>query len=249
MKAVRLEDVFEGEPSPIASEWSHLEHMYSGPLSGYYYRRFDQALAAAELAPSHRTLLVGAGTGTFALSVAGLGAELYVTDVQKEAELFSTARRLFAAAAHLTTSEPTYVAADGTSLPLDSGSFDRVFALDVLEHVPDEDAALREIERVLRPAGRAVLSLPVEVGPVALVRECYRFIDGRRNLTQSLPELAAAVLGRPTERNPRHHRGYDYRETLETARSLFGSVRVEYCPVRPLRWLNLTAIATAVVDG
>ena len=41
-----------------------------------------------------------------------------------------------------------------------SASFDIVVACDVLEHIPDDRAALREVHRVLRPGGTAILSVP-----------------------------------------------------------------------------------------
>ncbi len=40
------------------------------------------------------------------------------------------------------------------------GSFDIVIACDVLEHVPDDRAAMREVGRVLRPGGTAILTVP-----------------------------------------------------------------------------------------
>jgi SAM-dependent methyltransferase len=50
--------------------------------------------------------------------------------------------------------------ADLALLPFPDGSFDGVTALDVLEHVPDDARALREIARVLRPGGVLVASVP-----------------------------------------------------------------------------------------
>jgi SAM-dependent methyltransferase len=43
---------------------------------------------------------------------------------------------------------------------VESGSFDTVIACDVLEHVPDDAQAMRELFRVLAPGGTAVLSVP-----------------------------------------------------------------------------------------
>ncbi len=45
-------------------------------------------------------------------------------------------------------------------LPLASGSADMLLGLDVLEHVRDEDSALAEARRALRPDGRLVLTVP-----------------------------------------------------------------------------------------
>jgi SAM-dependent methyltransferase len=44
------------------------------------------------------------------------------------------------------------------AIPLDDASFDVVLCLQVLEHVPDPAAAVRELRRVLRPGGRVLLS-------------------------------------------------------------------------------------------
>ena len=46
------------------------------------------------------------------------------------------------------------------SLPWDSGRFDIVTALDVLEHLDDDSAGLREMWRVLRPGGYLLLFVP-----------------------------------------------------------------------------------------
>lgn len=53
-----------------------------------------------------------------------------------------------------------YVKCDGCKLPFATGSFDLCTAWDVLEHVPDDQAMLRELSRVLRPGGCARLSVP-----------------------------------------------------------------------------------------
>jgi len=48
-------------------------------------------------------------------------------------------------------------AADATALPVPTGSVDAATAVQVYEYVPDVDAGLSELHRVLRPDGRAVV--------------------------------------------------------------------------------------------
>lgn len=54
----------------------------------------------------------------------------------------------------------TLLRGDATRLPFADAQFDIVTMLDVLEHVEDDGAAVREIYRVLAPGGAFVLSVP-----------------------------------------------------------------------------------------
>ncbi len=54
----------------------------------------------------------------------------------------------------------TAIAADATALPFCDDTFEFAVALDVIEHIPDDLGALREIRRVLRPRGTLVLTVP-----------------------------------------------------------------------------------------
>lgn len=61
--------------------------------------------------------------------------------------------------------------ADITALDRPAASLDAIGCFDVLEHVPDHRAALREFARVLAPGGRLVLTVPFrETEQVTLVR-------------------------------------------------------------------------------
>jgi len=48
-----------------------------------------------------------------------------------------------------------------TALPFADASFDLVCALDIIEHVEDDDGALSEIARVARPGGMLMISTPL----------------------------------------------------------------------------------------
>ncbi len=51
---------------------------------------------------------------------------------------------------------------DLTAMPFASASFDAIFCSHVLEHIPDDRAAMRECARVLRPSGWAVFLVPIQ---------------------------------------------------------------------------------------
>nr|HPO38377.1 methyltransferase domain-containing protein [Kiritimatiellia bacterium] len=53
---------------------------------------------------------------------------------------------------------------DVTQIPYAAASFDWVICNHVLEHVPDDVQALRELWRVLRPGGHAILQTPFASG-------------------------------------------------------------------------------------
>lgn len=54
---------------------------------------------------------------------------------------------------------------DLTALAFPAERFDLIIAFHVLEHVKDDAAAFREIHRVLRPGGIALLQVPTREGP------------------------------------------------------------------------------------
>jgi SAM-dependent methyltransferase len=54
-------------------------------------------------------------------------------------------------------------ASDAGRLPIADGAVDLVLSLELLEHVPDPGAVLREIARILKPGGTAIVSVPSTV--------------------------------------------------------------------------------------
>jgi SAM-dependent methyltransferase len=62
--------------------------------------------------------------------------------------------------AHGSVPEAALVLADCTRLPFRDGSVDAVVSANLLEHVPDDVAALKEIRRILRPGGHAGIVVP-----------------------------------------------------------------------------------------
>jgi SAM-dependent methyltransferase len=119
--------------------------------------------------PGERILELGPGTGHYSLDVAAAldGGSLDIFDIQEEF-LDHVMRR--AGERGLANLKPTV--GDAQSLPYEDGSFDAAFLVSVLGEVPDQDAALRELARVLRPGGRLV------VGESALAGDPHVVLPG-----------------------------------------------------------------------
>jgi SAM-dependent methyltransferase len=105
--------------------------------------------------PGERLLEVGPGTGYYTLDLAewvGPEGAVEIFDLQQEM-LDHTVRR--AAERGLANVVPTR--GDATGLPYEDDTFDGALLVAVLGEIPEPDAALRELRRVLRPGGRLVV--------------------------------------------------------------------------------------------
>jgi SAM-dependent methyltransferase len=86
-----------------------------------------------------------------------------VVDIAPQRQIAGIIRRLTSGgyvAIDLVPSELTDVAGDITRLPLADDSVDLLVCYHVLEHVPDDATAMRELARVLAPDGLALLQVP-----------------------------------------------------------------------------------------
>ncbi|WP_068250057.1 class I SAM-dependent methyltransferase [Janibacter corallicola] len=119
-----------------------------------FMRVLRSGLRPGESAPYRRVLEIGAGTGFFSLNLrlAGLVEEVSVSDLSPgmvQAAQRNAERLGF-------TVEGSVAAAE--SLPYPDECFDLVVGHAVLHHIPDVEAALAEVLRVLAPGGRFVIA-------------------------------------------------------------------------------------------
>jgi ubiquinone/menaquinone biosynthesis C-methylase UbiE len=115
----------------------------------------DRLREILEPTAGERVLEIGPGTGYYTLDLAqwvGHEGSIEIFDLQQEM-LDHTIRR--ARERGLWNVNPTQ--GDAQELPYDDDSFDAAILITVLGEIPDQDAALREIARVLRPGGRLVV--------------------------------------------------------------------------------------------
>ena len=126
-----------------------------------------------------KILDVGCGTGANLLMLSEYG-EAEGVDISEDALAFCRERGL----------DKVRLGA-GEQLPYDDGTFDLVTAFDVVEHMDDDLAGLREMRRVLRPGGRVLLFVPTFMflwglqDDVSNHRRRYRLPQLRRVLEQA----------------------------------------------------------------
>ena len=158
MPTEALEDELAGRIDP----W--LEHMrWRQDFSAWRERRLHQenyqqgrlaSVRAVIGAPAGRRLLdLGAGMGGFAVAAAREGG--HVTALEYNGDYCAIVRlrgRRYGL-------DLPVVQGAGEALPFPEASFDLVCSWDVLEHVQDPAAVLREAQRVLRPGGAFLLTV------------------------------------------------------------------------------------------
>lgn len=128
-----------------------LQQAYGSKPSGYY-----EAFLRIPVVAGQDILDWGCGLGGFLSTLAALPIarelRLYGLDLLPDS-VDSTKERVPQADVRLL--EPP-----GLKGPWPDSSFDRIFLLDVLEHVPDPESLLSELHRLLKPGGILTISTP-----------------------------------------------------------------------------------------
>jgi SAM-dependent methyltransferase len=112
--------------------------------------------------PGDRVLDMGCGGGRHAFALYRRGADVTAFDMDA-AELKDVAAMFDAmkqAGEVPQGAQARTVRGTAYDLPFADDSFDRVIAAEVLEHLPQDDRAMRELFRVLKPGGLIAVTVP-----------------------------------------------------------------------------------------
>jgi SAM-dependent methyltransferase len=127
-----------------------------------------------------RILEIGSGTGALLHALRERGLDVHGVEL----------RQAFIDQAHAWYGTLPIAHVTGVELPFPAQSFDLVLSFDVFEHIPDSDAHLREVGRVLRPGGSYLLQTPNKWTNVIFETLRWRSLTAWREEHCSLHSLA-----------------------------------------------------------
>lgn len=185
------------------------------------------------IAAGETVLDLGSGNGRHTFEALRRGARVIAADLD-DASLKDV--KAIAAAMELEGQAPAGAScgcavSDALALPFADGSFDRVIACEVLEHIERDELAMDEIARVCKPGGGIVVSVPRAVPEAIcwmLSREYHSNEGGhvriyrRRQISRRLSQAGFRIRGR--------HHAHALHVPLWWFRCLFGPGRDSLLP-------------------
>jgi ubiquinone/menaquinone biosynthesis C-methylase UbiE len=166
-----------------------------------YKRRVRRMLSYLDLKPGLAVLDCGMGMGFYSLVMSELYPEIIVYGIDYEEKVLRYAQQQLAGRRVVVTR------GDIHHLHFADDSFDRVVMSEVLEHLADDDGALRQIARVMKPGAILALTVP----------DCHYpyWYD-------PINRVAEGIFHRPIRQGPfagiwaNHERLYDRQQLVDT---------------------------------
>jgi len=188
MRSTRVASVAERNPAAVQAMFDRLASRYdlvNTILSGGSDARWRRRTArAAGLRAGSRALDVACGSGKLTRELLkATGSTGLVVGLDFSGSMLRVASGRGAG--------PTYVRGDALHLPFEDRAFDAVTVAFGLRNFADPERGLREMARVLRPGGRALVLEFVRPrpGPVGVVYRAY--------LRHGLPHVGGLISGQP----------------------------------------------------
>lgn len=220
-------------------------------------RRFAVARELASAGAGGALLDYGCGDGTFIALAHDLFREAIGADI--DAEQVRDCTRRLDGVRHV-----QFASIDDLRAPAHQEHYDAVVCMEVLEHCPSDiqPQVLADLDRLVRPHGVVVISVPIEIGPTLAVKQLVRAAAAATGLNEyamreryRLSEFMRMFLAGETSRIERPinvtinangdrtrfhgHKGFNWRALERLIERVFAIERRRFSPV-PLTgpWLN-----------
>ncbi len=217
----------------------------AGIISWSHRRRFQIGLELGRQFAGQCVLDYGCGDGTFlAMLLASgsppemaVGSELLKPTVEE-------------CQSRLGTPNLQFVLVDDLE---DTGTFEGIFCMEVLEHIVEPDAILQRLERRLAPHGKLLISVPVEIGLPLMFKQVIRRVAGWFHIGDypgiqpyTAAEIMAGVFAGPRQHLQRpvvsnqwglsfpDHKGFNWRAFRNILAQRF---EIDRIVGSPLSWL------------
>ena len=116
-------------------------------------RRAKDIIEALDLKNRDRILDLGCGTGYYLFLLSSLPLKLNLVGLDNDKNALKEAKQNL-------NKNIKFVLNNSEKLPFKDKSFDKVVASEVLEHIYDDQAAIKEVFRILKKGGKFVISTP-----------------------------------------------------------------------------------------
>lgn len=136
---------------PVLTEYARLARQYDRRWSFYIKATIGETLKRLSPHPGDALLDVGCGTGMLLHALANMFPSVKLTGVDPSREMLDVGRARLGASAELKQGRAEH-------LPFPDQAFELVVSTSTFHYIRHPDVALREIARVLKPAGRIVIT-------------------------------------------------------------------------------------------
>jgi SAM-dependent methyltransferase len=161
------------------------------------------------IGPGTQVIDVGCGAGRHSFEAYRRGADVIAFDQDAAglADVDTLLQAMGEAGEAPESAKAQVVVGDALALPYPDDSFDSVIASEILEHIPEDDAAITELIRVLKPGGTLAVTVPrwLPERICWLLSDAYHANEGGHVRIYRADELRAKLTGGGLTFTHSHH--------------------------------------------